>query len=161
MAKVDSQKGLRPSILDRLIDPESGGTDWRHGYGVEQMYQAILRDLGDLLNTRQSAPGLAPEYEETCKSILAYGLPDFSGMSPEQQSDVLARNLQQVVEQFEPRLKDVQVHRSEASDSPETKSRSVRFRIEARLNVEPAPPVAYETILELTTRRYSVEPRAT
>src|SRR5262249_42777188 len=49
------QLGLTPSILDRLIDPESAGTAIMTGYSAEKMYQAVLRDLEDLLNTRRTA----------------------------------------------------------------------------------------------------------
>src|SRR5262245_50855738 len=48
------QQGVTPSILDRLIDPESAGTEWRHGYGIDQLLEVVRRDLEDLLNTRQS-----------------------------------------------------------------------------------------------------------
>ena len=42
-----------PSVLDRLIDPDSDGTAWQRGYGVEQMIDAVRRDLEDLLNTHR------------------------------------------------------------------------------------------------------------
>ena len=45
MPSKDEQQGLMPSIIDRLIDPGSGGTAWRRGYGLEQMIQAVQRDL--------------------------------------------------------------------------------------------------------------------
>jgi hypothetical protein len=37
---LDPNLGLMPSILDRLIDPESQGTVWRQGYGIDQMVEA-------------------------------------------------------------------------------------------------------------------------
>ena len=42
--------------------------------------------------------------------------------------------------------------------NPDGNDRSVRFRIEARLSVDPAPEVAFDTVLELTTGHYSVNP---
>ena len=69
-----------PSILDRLLDPESGGTAWRRGYGADQMFRAVTRDLEDLLNTRQSHAGLPPEYENLHTSIFAFGLPDLTSL---------------------------------------------------------------------------------
>ena len=38
---------------------------------------------------------------------------------------------------------------------------SIRFRIEAELNVDPAPEVGFETVLELTTGRATVTPSGT
>jgi hypothetical protein len=35
--------------------------------------------------------------------------------------------------------------------------RSISFRIEARLSIEPYDDVAFQTVLELTTGRYSVQ----
>ena len=36
-----------PSIVDRLIDPASAGTDARRGYSLQQMLEMIRRDLED------------------------------------------------------------------------------------------------------------------
>ena len=80
MAQVDSKQPLLPSMLDRLIDPESAGTAWRRGYGIHQMIDAVRRDLEDLLNTRQSHQGMPEEFVELQRSIATYGLPDFSSI---------------------------------------------------------------------------------
>ena len=45
MARIASQEGLKPSIIDRLIDPESDGTNWRRGYSIEQMVDAVRKDV--------------------------------------------------------------------------------------------------------------------
>jgi hypothetical protein len=34
----------------------------------------------------------------------------------------------------------------------------VRFKVEAHLRVDPAPAVAFDTILELTTGHYTIKP---
>jgi type VI secretion system protein ImpF len=153
--RVDPNQGLMPSLLDRLMDPDSGGTAWRPGYGVEQMVQAVQRDLEDLLNTRQSHVGLSEEYREVHNSIVGYGLPDITSLnaiSPQQRQEI-GRILEAVIERFEPRLRDVRATLMEEGDG---KERTVRFRLEARLCLEPAPEVAFDTILELTTGHYSV-----
>jgi type VI secretion system protein ImpF len=160
MARIDSQQGLMPSLLDRLIDPDSGGTAWRRGYGVEQMVEAVQRDLEDLLNTRQSHMGISPEFSEVNHSILAYGLPDLTSLNAvtSQQRDEIGRVLEASIAYFEPRLRDIRATMVDAGDG---KERTVRFRIEARLCLDPAPEVAFDTILELTTGHYSVKPTAT
>lgn len=148
--------GLMPSLLDRLTDPESSGTAWKRGYTPEKMSQAVLRDLEDLLNTRQSHSDLPDDYPELKKSILAYGLPDLvslNAISMAQRAEI-GHYIEEIVTRFEPRLRDVRVHLIESGR--ENLERSVRFHVESRLCVDPAPEVAFETILQLTTGHYTV-----
>jgi type VI secretion system protein ImpF len=157
MSRVNPEQGLLPSVLDRLIDPESAGTAWRHGYGVEQMEAAVRRDLEELLNTRQTFTRPPDEFPETAASIAAYGLPDltsFNAITP-QQREAIGRTIEAIIARFEPRLRDV---RAALADAGDDKTRRVRFRVEARLCLEPAPEVAFDTILELTTGHCSVKP---
>ncbi len=159
MSSGDPQQALMPSILDRLIDPDSAGTAWRRGYGLEQMSDVVKRDLEELLNTRQSHIGLPTEFVELHRSIYAYGLPDLTSLNaitPQNRADI-GRVLEAVVAQFEPRLRDIEARLIDVGDG---KERTVKFRIAARLDLDPAPEVAFDTILELTTGRYSVEPAA-
>ena len=156
---MPSDEGLLPSVLDRLIDADSGGTAWRRGYGVEQMVAAVRRDLEDLLNTRQTHAGLAPDFPEVSRSVLGYGLPDFTSLSAitPQEREEIGRVIEAAVVTFEPRLRDVRAFLVEPGDGQQ---RSLKFRIEARLNVDPAPGVAFDTVLELTTGHYSIQPAA-
>lgn len=157
MARDESEQGLTPSLLDRLIDADSAGTSWRRGYGIEQMVEVVQRDLEELLNTRQSHPDLPPEYHELQNSILSYGLPDLvslNALTPDQRSQI-GRMLELAVTRFEPRLRDVRARLIDAGDS---KDRTIRFRVEGRLCVDPSPDVAFDTVLELTTGHYSVKP---
>jgi type VI secretion system protein ImpF len=157
MSRVDNEQGLMPSLLDRLIDPNSGGTSWRRGYGIEQMMEAVRRDLEELLNTRQSLAGIPPGFVETEKSVIGYGLPDLTSLNAvtTQQREDLGRVIELVVSRFEPRLKDV---RAVLTDPGSGKERTVRFHIEAKMCVDPAPEVAFDTILELTTGHYTIQP---
>jgi type VI secretion system protein ImpF len=154
---LDPQQGLMPSIIDRLIDADSGGTAWRRGYGIEQMISAVQRDLEDLLNTRQSATGLSEEFGEVQNSIAGYGLPDLTALEAftTQQRDQIGRVIEATIARFEPRLKDI---RATMVDPGDGKARTVKFRVDARLSVDPAPEVAFDTILELTTGHYSIKP---
>ena len=45
MSNLDPNRGLMPSLLDRLIDPESGGTEHRRGYDLRQALDAVRRDV--------------------------------------------------------------------------------------------------------------------
>lgn len=156
MARIDPQQGLLPSILDRLIDPDTKGTSWKSGYSLQNMVDVVRRDLEDLLNTRQSHQGLTEAFGETERSILGYGLPDLTSLDAitSQQREEIGRILETVVRRYEPRLRDV---RATLVDAGESKRPTVRFRIDARLALEPAPEVAFETILELTTGHSAVK----
>jgi type VI secretion system protein ImpF len=156
MARVNVNPGLMPSLLDRMIDPESEGTAWQRGYSPRQMMEAVRRDLEDLFNTHQSELDIPEGYEEVRKSIVAYGLPDLPSIyavAAERRQDI-RQLIADVIARFEPRLRDVRVIMVESKEV----ERRVRFHIEARLNVEPSPEVAFETILELTTGQASILP---
>jgi type VI secretion system protein ImpF len=156
MSRIDPQQGLQPSILDRLIDPDAKGTGWRRGYGLEDMVNVVRRDLEDLLNTRRSYQGPREAFAEIERSILGYGLPELTSLDAitPQQREEIGRVLEAAVLHFEPRLRDVRATLVDAGDS---KQPTVRFRIDARLCVDPAPEVAFETVLELMSGRAAVK----
>jgi type VI secretion system protein ImpF len=69
----------------------------------------VLRDLEALLNTRQIREPTLMADEELSQSILTYGLPDFvsaESLSSQQRMEI-GTAIRQVVERFEPRLKEV------------------------------------------------------
>ena len=86
---------------------------------------------------------------------MRYGLPDTYGINAAAAKDraAIGRLVEEVVTHFEPRLRDV--HVEQISGHEET-DRRLRFRISARLRVDPAPALAFDTILELATGRYKV-----
>ncbi len=157
MARIDPNQGLMPSLLDRLTDPESSGTSWRRGYGIEEMERKVRRDLEDLLNTRCCYPDLAARYPSLMQSLLAYGLPDLNSLEAHtaEQREAIGRVIEASIQAFEPRLRDVRAIMAGDNDG---KDRTLRFRVDARLCLDPAPEVAFDTILELTTGHYRVKP---
>lgn len=157
MAKTAAEQGVTPSILDRLIDPESAGTQARRGYGIEQMVAVVRRDLEELLNTRLGIIHLPDECAELKTSPLAFGLPDFGSVktaSP-QSRQAIGLSIEEIIERFEPRLVDVRVLL--AGDTTGSEQLAVRFQIEAKMRVAPFPDVSFETIMELTTGSASVK----
>ena len=147
---------MLPSMLNRLTDPEPEGRG-RRGYTVEQLSRAVKDDLEELLNTRQSSPDLPPQFVELHRSIYNFGLPDLvslNAISPAQRH-AIGRVIEAMIERYEPRLRDVRVILIEGTNPNE---RSVRFHIDARLRLDPAPEVAFDTVLELTTGEYVVKP---
>jgi type VI secretion system protein ImpF len=144
-----------PSLLDRLIDPEAVMSQDRQGYSVAQMIAAVHRDLEDLLNTRQTTAGLPADCAEVWRSVVAYGMPDLTGLpaSTQEQRSAIGRVLEALIQRYEPRLRDV---KASLLDPTQQVERMVKFRVEARLCLDPAPEVAFDTILELTTGRSTV-----
>jgi type VI secretion system protein ImpF len=151
---ADEHPRLLPSFIDRLLDPESMGGRLA-GYDHRQMMDAVRGDVEDLLNARLTATDLPPAFEQTARSILTYGLPDLSGfdVSGSAARTNLTRVVATTIERFEPRLRRVRVT---ILDDKTKGGLSVRFRVEAELNVDPAPEVGFETVLELTTGRAAV-----
>jgi type VI secretion system protein ImpF len=150
MARAAANQGLTPSVLDRLIDPDSLGTSWMRGYSPQQMMEVVRRDLEDMFNSHQSDTDVPETYTELRNSIEAFGLPDLPSLVTRTSghSEAIRRAIAEVIARFEPRLRDVVVtlHGSGAKDSLRA-----RFHIEARLNVDPSPEVTFETVVELTT----------
>lgn len=152
MSRIPAEQGLKPSILDRLIDPNSAGTAWRPGYGLNQVLDVLRRDLEELLNTRQTARGPLGLQ----RSIYAYGLPDltsFEAITPQQREE-LGKALGNTIAHFEPRLRHIHVALIESDD---VRERMLQFRIDAQLSVEPYDDVTFQTVLELKTGHYSVQ----
>ncbi len=159
MSRVDLNQALTPSMLDRLIDPDSGGTVARAGYGIEQVVSAVRRDLEDLLNTHRSIINLPKEFPELLKSPVGFGIPDFASLATatRKQQDAIGKMVEEIITRFEPRLRDVRVHVVEDNQRL-THHLSVRFQIEARLKIEPYPDISFETVMELTTGCTHVRP---
>jgi type VI secretion system protein ImpF len=155
MSRLRADEKLQPSVLDRLIDPEASGTAARPGYTPEQMFRAVRRDLEDLLNTRNTFADLPDNFADLRGSILAYGLPDLTSLNAltAVQQEEIGRAIEQIIALFEPRLKDVRAHLIPTT----IKDRTLRFHIDARLCLDPAPEVAFDTILELTSGRYAIQ----
>jgi type VI secretion system protein ImpF len=162
-------------MLDRLIDPESGGAGARRGYSVAQLTATLQRDMENLLNSRLAVVHIPAEYVELQQSPLTYGLPDLGSIptATRQNHQAIAQMIANTIARFEPRLREVRVHLVENSDaminlmatghdsaSAYRYSRhdvlNLQFQISARLFVDPFPDVAFETVLELTSGHVSV-----
>jgi type VI secretion system protein ImpF len=150
MARWNPRQGLAASIIDRLIDPESEGTSWRHGYGIEQVIDAVRRDLEDLLNTHRTDQEIPEELVEVSRSIVAFGMPDLASRqsSGQDAANRVAGAIEEAITRFEPRLCDV---RAAPIESKEAKPMRLEFQIQATLKVDPAPEVAFVTVLKLST----------
>lgn len=160
MPRADHEPNIVPSILDRLLDDQPGvSREPLHNrfQNVRELERTVARDLEALLNTRQETlEELPPEFTEVNRSLVTYGLPDFTSMSLLSQNDRnrIRRALEQSIAAFEPRLERVHV----TLEPPREHDRGLRFRIDALLRVEPAPePVTFDAVLQLNTQQYVVQ----
>lgn len=159
MARDDTEIRLVPSLLQRLLDdnPEiSREPIGDRFYDVHQMKAVVAKDLEELLNTRREALTEPPaEFVEVNKSLWVYGLPDFTSLNLLDPTDCsrIKRSLEGAIARFEPRLERVRV----SMQHPNKNDRTLRFKIEAMLRVEPSrEPVEFDTVLQLATQEYSV-----
>ena len=124
---------------------------------VRRLKEGICRDLEWLLNTRRIADPEEQTTKELMRSVYYYGLPDFTAYSlanPKDQAKLM-RLLQNAVAVFEPRLANVRITSVEAATFG---SRTLRFRIDGLLLMDPAPEhVSFDTALELTSGEYKVK----
>ncbi len=156
MAKVESQQGLKPSIIDRLIDPDSEGTSWRPGYSIDQMVDSVRRDLENLLNTHLTETDLPPEFVEVNNSIVTFGIPDLvsNHSAGPMAIERIRSKIEQTIARFEPRLANV---RAKILKPEEGALLRLEFEINATLRVDPSPDVAFITVLKLTTGETSIQ----
>jgi type VI secretion system protein ImpF len=162
MARADKKIPIVPSILDRLLDDDplnSREPVSNHFQNFRSLERAVARDLEALLNTkRETLEELPPEFTEVNRSLITYGLPDFTvfGLDSIDDRNRILRSVEQVIADFEPRLESVRV----AFEAPREHDRGLRFRIEALLRVDPAPePVTFDAVLQLSTQEYVVHGR--
>lgn len=127
---------IRTSLLDRLMAGESANEILefrrRNSKGLSSLITNVCRDLEALLNSKRSWLTWPAEYDELDRSLLNYGLPDFSGAtfaSPSDQSQ-LCRRIETLIGYFEPRLTSVRVSLPRIAEGP---VRVLQFTIRARL----------------------------
>jgi type VI secretion system protein ImpF len=158
MSRTDNEVRVAISVLDRLLDYEPEITREpiaSRSKNLRQLKQAVRRDLEWLLNTRQIADGIPAELKETSNSVASYGLPDFTHLSMESADDqkFVRREIEETVRRFEQRLENVLV----TVEPVRSTDRLLRFRIDARLRVDPAPePITFDTVLQLGSGHYTV-----
>jgi type VI secretion system protein ImpF len=153
-----SEKSATPSVFDRLLDddPAAEGQIFDRFQSLRQLRKSVGRDVEALLNTRQEALEPLPPGLEVSRSLLSYGLPDFTSLSLLNPYDRnrIRRAIEQAIINFEPRLKRVRV----TLEPPREHDRSLRFRIDALLQVNPIrEPVTFDAVLQLDTYHYHVQ----
>jgi type VI secretion system protein ImpF len=158
VSRIDNEIRITPSVLDRLLDDrpeETREAPASRQTSLRLLKQSVRRDLEWLLNTRSEPGGLPEELVELNRSLACFGMPDFTSWNVRggMDQETLRRSIEEAVAKFEPRLEGVVVTLEAMSDV----DRSVRFRIDARLRIEPAPePVSFDSVLQLANREFEL-----
>src|SRR5262245_29569747 len=148
MKRYDHEIRITPSIIDRLLDDDPTASQEppaSRQRNLQQLKDAVKRDLEWLLNTRQTVGGVPPGLKELSHSLAAYGLPDFSAFTVKSPADQvrMQKIMEAAISTFEPRLANVAVTLVPVHDAEQ----KLRFRIDAQLRVEPSPePVTFDTV---------------
>ena len=125
-------EGARALLFDRLVDVPPDVDERERPLRIlnrEQLQASVRRELERLLNTRCSIP--LHQLGEEERSVVNYGIPDFSSLSPHSADDhaLIGSVVAQTISAFEPRLRQVRVEVEPASES------SLRLYISADLVV--------------------------
>ena len=122
---------------------------------VQELRESVGRHLEFLINARHGEEDFDSEFEECHKSVLAYGVIDFTTivLSNSAEREGLRRSIERSVQQFEPRLSRVRV----TMDEWDSSQRGLTLHIAAHMRVEPEnEPVAFSAVLAKDTRRFAV-----
>jgi len=159
MSRGKEEEPLMPSIFDRLIDEEPTNSKESPRSQVQTMREireSVMRDLEDLLNTRWRCSTWPPDLNELNKSLVNYGIPDFSSvdLSSDMDRDSLRLAIEHAIRTFEPRFVSVEV---EIPEKDKKEDRSIHFLIKAELHATPAPePIVFDSKLEPSDQLFHV-----
>ncbi|HRO61383.1 MAG TPA: type VI secretion system baseplate subunit TssE [Burkholderiaceae bacterium] len=154
-------KGYEPNLLDKLLDENPRDRD-RAGPGtfkalsLEQYKESVAQDLEGLLNSRAAFSEEDLEAYPNCRrSLMTYGLGDFSGKSLANAYDraAICRELEQAIARHEPRLVNVRVSLQSGARS----ASALHCTIHGLLNLQPArEPISFDAMLQTSSQHYSV-----
>jgi type VI secretion system protein ImpF len=148
-----------PPLLDRLIDatPQSRSEPLRPSLSIEQLKDAVARDVESLLNARRGSSRESLEgYSQARCSVAAFGLDDFVSMSMSSAVDraAICRSIERAITDHEPRLRNARV----ALERRDADTQKLRFTIHAMLIAHPLQePVNFDAVLQTTTQNYAVQ----
>lgn len=151
-------KGFAPSLFDRLMNDsaKSAANPVISRLSIEELKDTVARDLEAMLNTRAVIPeDLLKNFPECGKSIVAYGLNDFAGMSLASIDDrnAICRSLEGAIARHEPRLRNVRA----TLEIREGAINRLNFAISALLVVNAArEAVSFDAVLQPSTLQYSI-----
>lgn len=149
---------MQETILDRLIDTEPDKSDepvQKRSMSYSQLRGSIERDLENLLNTRCFPEEIPASSREIRKSLLLYGLPDFTSRNPSTPSvrTELRQEIERAITLFEPRLRNVTVR----VESPVRGEQRFMFKISALLHLDDGDEsVNFDTYFDSNRGEYNI-----
>jgi type VI secretion system protein ImpF len=138
-------------LLDRLLDDapdEQRDRVLSNLQVLEALRASVRRDLQSLLNARRRWRSWPASLRELAASPVGYGLPDFAAgaFGDPTRREALRREVEETIRRFEPRFLSLKVQLLDANDAM---SGTLRLRIDALLDADPAPePVGFDTLLD-------------
>jgi type VI secretion system protein ImpF len=159
---AETRDRLQPALLDRLTDEAPASqveADDRRVMSKNQLRQAVLRDLGWLLNSVQSLGRDAEPYAELGTCVLNFGLPALSGqLASKVDVSVLERAIRQAILCYEPRiLPDTLAVRAVETSSVLDTHNVIEFEIRGHLWAQPVPlEILLRTQLDLEAGQVEV-----
>ncbi|MEN3276670.1 MAG: type secretion system protein ImpF [Massilia sp.] len=149
-------KGFTPGLFDRLLGPTTRTVSASARMSVEEMKDAVARDLEALLNTRLVLPpDLLKGYPECSNSLVSYGMNDFADLSLSSPSDraFICGCIERTIACHEPRLRNVKA----ALELREGAVNRLDFSITALLVLSTAQEsVNFDAVLQPSTLSYSI-----
>ena len=133
-------EGARALLFDRLVDVPPEWDEHERPLRIlnhEQLKASVRRELERLLNTRCSIP--LHQLGEEERSVVNYGIPDFSSLSPRNADDhvLIASIVGQTITAFEPRLRQVRVEVGPVSGAQSSLSLNISAELTVGLFSEP------------------------
>lgn len=148
--------GYTPGLFDRLLGDRGPGARLT----LEQVKDAVARDLEDLLNTRMALPdGLLDGWPECRASLMTYGLVDIAGMCLSSSDDRarICDSLRSTIERHEPRLRSVVARVEHQAGSVNR----INFVITGVLQASGlSEPINFDAVLQPSTLHYSIRRNA-
>jgi type VI secretion system protein ImpF len=155
---TEAISNIQASLLDRLIDLDPSTSHESAQVRLndfDQIKSQVKRDLENLLNTRCGRPKPPKRYQAVERSVLHYGLGDYSAGSPDSSALInrILTDVKWALRQFEPRIKDVRVE----LDVREDAQIGLSFRISGLLVVDPIREVViFDTYYDSIKKAYIV-----
>jgi len=149
-------KGFTPDLFDRLL-----GQPVRNGVvatrlTIEELKDAVARDLEALLNTRSTirVDGLAA-YPECAQSMVSYGLCDFADRSLSSPTDraAICASIENTIARHEPRLRAVKAQLEVREESVNRLDFSISGVLVGSLSPD---PVSFDAVMQPSTLQYSI-----
>lgn len=142
MAAKEDSIYMRGALFDRLVDNEPENQHVSASLktlSVKELKDSIRREISWLLNTRCTFSQDALAGVE--RSVVDYGIPDFSCFFPDNNENrkKLTRAISDVIEAYEPQLKNVDVEVKDDEGQVDKFSLSLLIKANVIINQVPEP----------------------